>query len=295
VRLVACPKCHVQFDVSGVSDPEIACHCGAAIPNGTPQPVEAAIRRCGSCGASVGTQAERCDYCGSGIVRDKSKLSLLCPECYARNGRSSRFCTSCGVEFRPQPPPAAGAAALRCPACKTPKMVKRGIGGVPVEECPYCNGLWVPGANFDALIHRAIDAQKSRPSDGLTTAQPGSAASSPSFPSRVVYRKCPACDGQMQRKNFGARSGVIVDWCGKHGTWLDADELEAIADFIVSGGLEESQGPARTFLPADEKKFEAFITGEKLMAEERMAREKRRRTSEDFKTLGDILETLLGI
>ena len=44
----------------------------------------------------------------------------------------------------------------------------------------------------------------------------------------------------MQRKNYGKRSGVIVDWCGTHGTWLDADELEQIAAFIASGGLRDA-------------------------------------------------------
>jgi hypothetical protein len=44
----------------------------------------------------------------------------------------------------------------------------------------------------------------------------------------------------MQRKNFGKRSGVIVDWCGGHGTWLDKDELEQIATFIAAGGLREA-------------------------------------------------------
>ena len=27
----------------------------------------------------------------------------------------------------------------------------------------------------------------------------------------------------MQRKNFAGHSGVVVDWCGSHGTWLDSD------------------------------------------------------------------------
>lgn len=49
----------------------------------------------------------------------------------------------------------------------------------------------------------------------------------------------------MQRRNFQRRSGVIVDWCRGHGTWLDADELEAIAGYIVSGGtLTGGGGPA---------------------------------------------------
>ena len=44
---------------------------------------------------------ESCDYCGSEIVRDTGKLSLICPECFGRNEEQSRFCTGCGVAFQP--------------------------------------------------------------------------------------------------------------------------------------------------------------------------------------------------
>ena len=40
----------------------------------------------------------------------------------------------------------------------------------------------------------------------------------------------------MLRRNFRRSSGVITDVCRDHGTWLDADELEQIAGFILSGG-----------------------------------------------------------
>jgi Zn-finger nucleic acid-binding protein len=40
----------------------------------------------------------------------------------------------------------------------------------------------------------------------------------------------------MQRRNFRKKSGVIIDSCPSHGIWLDADELEQIAGFILSGG-----------------------------------------------------------
>lgn len=45
----------------------------------------------------------------------------------------------------------------------------------------------------------------------------------------------------MNRKNYGGRSGIIIDWCGPHGTWLDADELEEIATYIAEGGLPRSE------------------------------------------------------
>lgn len=37
----------------------------------------------------------------------------------------------------------------------------------------------------------------------------------------------------MQRANFQKRSGVIIDRCHAHGTWLDADELECAAGYIL--------------------------------------------------------------
>ena len=39
----------------------------------------------------------------------------------------------------------------------------------------------------------------------------------------------------MGRRNFRKRSGVIIDQCHEHGTWLDAHELERIAGFVLSG------------------------------------------------------------
>jgi hypothetical protein len=42
----------------------------------------------------------------------------------------------------------------------------------------------------------------------------------------------------MLRENFRKTSGVVVYRCREHGTWLDADELEQVAGFILSGGLE---------------------------------------------------------
>jgi Zn-finger nucleic acid-binding protein len=63
----------------------------------------------------------------------------------------------------------------------------------------------------------------------------------------------------MQRRNFRKSSGVIIDSCRKHGTWLDADELEQITGFVLSGGkpeataiLEEADMAARKALAGAE-------------------------------------------
>ena len=235
MRLLACSNCHTQYDVSRVVDAEISCRCGEKIQNRQLEGIEAVIHRCGSCGAQVGADAAACDYCGSEIVRDLRKLSLICPECFGRNAESSRFCTACGVAFRPQQVEVEG-QELPCPACSC-VMPPRAIGGIGINECPDCNGIWVPEDRFDHLIAQACEvARQKGPSISQMTGGARVSGGNPNA-KRVVYRKCPVCEGHMQRTNFQKRSGVIIDRCHEHGTWLDADELEAIAGFILEGGL----------------------------------------------------------
>jgi Zn-finger nucleic acid-binding protein len=242
VRLVACKVCHAQYDVTHVVDKVFTCRCGAEVANRKLTAVDADIHRCGSCGALVTASAEACDFCGSKIVRDTWKLSLICPECYGRNEETARFCTACGVPFRPEP---IGQTIdeLPCPACGC-LMPGRWIDDVGVNECGECNGLWVPGDRFEDLINRAIEARKNADPHQLGTLKPRRAGGNP-IGRAVEYRKCPICDGYMQRRNFRRKSGVIIDRCRDHGTWLDADELEQIAGFILNGGLARAQEAAK--------------------------------------------------
>jgi Zn-finger nucleic acid-binding protein/ribosomal protein L40E len=250
VQLVACERCHAQFEVSTITETRFRCPCGATVWNRVPAPVDAPIQRCASCGAAVPATATTCDYCTSPIVRDKRELTLICPECFARCAANARYCGHCGVEFRPQSF-AGAASALSCPACETAELRNRSIAAVAVHECPECNGLWVPAASFDLLVERARSLpETARPSQGLRTSgrhgtgaldgNNGGEGGNGGDEGEVVYRRCPVCRSPMLRKNFGHASGVIVDWCGPHGTWLDADELERIAAFIRSGGLERA-------------------------------------------------------
>jgi Zn-finger nucleic acid-binding protein len=52
----------------------------------------------------------------------------------------------------------------------------------------------------------------------------------------VTYIKCPVCAKLMNRVNFGAKSGVIVDRCKEHGVWLDGGELRHLFEWMKAGG-----------------------------------------------------------
>jgi len=229
VQLVACPVCHSQYDVSQLLTAQLTCRCGETIENHPPSAVDAVIARCGSCGALVQPDAQRCTYCDSAIVRDPGKLSLICPECFARNPDQSRFCVACGVAFAPQPLPNEG-RELPCPACDR-RMPPSQVAGIAVNECPGCHGLWVAGHHFDALVKRAAQLRQKRP----PTAEAPRVRRG-HIDLAVRYRRCPECDQFMLRTNYKRSSGVILDECRLHGTWLDADELEQVAGFILAGG-----------------------------------------------------------
>ncbi len=273
MRLVACGGCHTQFDVSHVDEPVFECRCGTAVRNETLAGVDARIQRCGSCGAILADGAESCAYCQSAIERDARELSLICPECFARNAETADFCTGCGVAFLPEPLPDEREEPPVCPTCEGAEpMAIRGVGGVWVRECAKCNGLWVPGERLDALIQRAVDSARERAASGLSRAERRPLSIAVQF----SYRNCPVCGHHMQRKNFGRRSGVVVDWCGAHGTWLDKDELEQIAVFIRDGGLREagadaglSQGGRLSYQQA-----KALVSVENELEEERRAQER---------------------
>ncbi|MFQ5416648.1 MAG: zf-TFIIB domain-containing protein [Myxococcota bacterium] len=245
MNLVACGSCHTQYDVTDVIEKTFACRCGASIENRPPAPVDAPVRRCGACGALTDTEAESCGFCGSQIVRSLDRqLSLICPECYARNAEDSRFCTACGVGFQPEAVRIEG-HELPCPVCSC-LMPTQQVGGVSVNECGSCNGLWAPGDNFDLLVGKALDARRNANADELVALKPRVTGSNPAA-QQVLYRKCPECDAYMHRRNFRKSSGVIIDRCNAHGTWLDSDELEQIAGFILSG-----RKPSETLTAAPE-------------------------------------------
>jgi hypothetical protein len=118
--------------------------------------VDAEIHRCAACGAAVGERARSCEFCGASIVRegDPRKLSLICPECCARNANDARFCVACGVAFRPEPVRAEASGRLSLRIADARPVGRR----VPVNECTL-PGLWVAGDHTTAWSP-AIGRQK---------------------------------------------------------------------------------------------------------------------------------------
>src|SRR5262245_11013345 len=288
LRLVACRSCHAQYDAGQIEASRFTCRCGAEIENRPAEARDAPVVRCGSCGAAVASEDPSCSFCGSSVVRRPSLSGPVCPECFARTPEGSRFCTACGVAFRPEPL-AVEARELPCPACSTP-MVAQAVGGLAIHRCGSCDGLWIPEGHLEPLVERAQKSRHSAPPSGAPAPEPRFRGGNPAA-QRVAYRRCPECDAQMQRRNFQRVSGVIVDVCRRHGTWLDADELERIAGFVRARPADAAWigGPdARPRTPEPTEADAAFV---RILAEHHAL--ERRPDPSEGPTLFDLIARIL--
>jgi Zn-finger nucleic acid-binding protein len=149
-----------------------------------------------------------------------------CAGCFALNTTDAVHCVGCGQKLGLEPLDLPGEHA--CPACQAPFRAFAGAAG-RLSECTSCGGQFVEHALLEELLERRALHR------GVTRALPPRANP---LAQPVVYLKCPVCGTTMNRKNFGGKSGIVVDVCPRHGVWFDPGELPRVLDFVQAGGLE---------------------------------------------------------
>ncbi|HEX6203861.1 MAG TPA: hypothetical protein VF100_12725 [Thermoanaerobaculia bacterium] len=252
-RLAACAGCGRQFDVSaggelaglGPGD-RFRCSCGGevAVPAGRPE--SAAVVACSSCGGPRRGGESACGWCGADFTLHELELDAICPRCAARVRRRGGFCHHCALPLTAPDEPVP--TDHPCPACaaageagERPLLVSRRVGeGDPLHlfECPRCAGLWLGREVFHALVERARQGRS-----GLPPERAAAPAADEAAPGEWSYRPCPVCSNLMNRRNYGRRSGVILDLCGRHGLWFDHEELTRVLDWVRRGGATEAEVP----------------------------------------------------
>ncbi len=185
---------------------------------------EARALRCPGCGAGLETGARRCRYCAIELA------SVRCWRCFELAFSGTSHCGRCGATLGLEGD--AGPSGATCPSCESESLHLIDVGEHRIEECPACTGVLVDHETLGRLTQRR-EAEAGVHVLGSKRVE--------LQPEAVRYRACPRCPQVMTRKNFGRRSGVIVDVCTDHGVWFDAHELTAVLDFVATGGLEESR------------------------------------------------------
>lgn len=235
--IVTCPQCRRQYNGTGQpAGARYRCTCGAALEVPRPRPHEAAVIRCSSCGAPRESEASSCRYCNADFTLREQQLDAACSQCLARVSSRASYCHSCGAPVQMRT--SVEGTELPCPGCAGDrKLVRRQLGETDAAmfECEVCGGIWVEKQVFDTLADRAradkLPDLSLRPAAGPPpTAAGGKPAPGP------FYRSCAQCGARMNRRNWGQKSGVIVDVCQNHGIWFDLDELDRLLRWMRTGG-----------------------------------------------------------
>ena len=125
-----------------------------------------------------------------------------------------------------------------CPVCVGVMMVKKDIGvrgGVTLDYCPRCGGLWFDRGEVGRVAHHdtsvihplLIDAaaRVRPPCQGCGTPLDRNAEKCAVCGRRNILG-CPVCDEPMERRE---RDGLVLDVCKRcQGVWFDNAELSAI-------------------------------------------------------------------
>lgn len=231
--IVACEHCHRQIDVGAHAvGAKVRCFCGGLNVVSKRVARDAKMQKCSNCGAGLHASKPNCEYCTAPVSIPDRGLGPTCPSCFARLVTGAKYCSCCGLAIEAQ----AVLTALpshRCPSCKG-TLAECRSESIAFVECTACAGIWLDSVVFQKLIREATTTGES--AIRLDSERRSAADQKP--PDAPLYRACPVCKDIMPRRNYG-KSGVIIDWCGRHGYWFDANELANILALARGGKLEK--------------------------------------------------------
>lgn len=166
------------------------------------------MANCSNCAAPLPQNSITCDYCGSRNDTDLKGVHRYT----TRELDAGRSCPRCAIPLR--------------------TIDLQLEGRFLVERCDDCLGLFFDPGELEALLQATVTnvfAINRKQLDTINNAHRSSDYG-------VTYVRCPVCATVMNRVNFGARSGVIVDRCPDHGVWLDGGELRQLFEWTKAGG-----------------------------------------------------------
>src|SRR5262245_17997821 len=244
-----------------------------------PPPMDASALHCPNCGAVADPAAGRCPYCQARLA------TVSCPHCFALMFDGAAFCPRCGT---PRAQREAHPTKARCPGCKS-ALQELTIGSTQLFECASCDGVWV-----DADVFERLCTDREAQAAVLPRLSNRTAAAKGVEP--VRYRPCVRCGKMMNRINFSAISGAVIDVCKGHGTFLDAGALHQIVTFIQGGGLERVRQRRLEDLRDEERRLRALERHAQRMSSEGVSNRPIGWSHEDTALAGllELLEQIAG-
>jgi Zn-finger nucleic acid-binding protein len=167
------------------------------------------MQNCQGCGAPL-NQNPRCGFCG--VLNALDLFSLSKNHLNKPTEVSSRTCPNCKKALNTL-------------------NVGDSEEAFYIENCPECQGLFFDEGELPQILNQK---SQSIHIDHKMLSQ--LVENNPTRSTTFSYRPCPICQKLMNRENYGAKSGVIVDHCKGHGLWLEAGELAHLLQWSSAGG-----------------------------------------------------------
>lgn len=115
---------------------------------------------------------------------------------------------------------------IRCPR-DGGRMEQEQIGGVRIDRCPRCGGIWLDKGELESVI-RSAGAQAVHSEVDI------GAATGAKSRERVGHIKCPRDGKDLRIKRHDEQAHVEVDLCDScGGAFLDAGELADLSEFTL--------------------------------------------------------------
>lgn len=167
------------------------------------------MANCKNCAAPLAANTNICEYCGT-----RNDVDLQNTRFYNVSQDSQKT----------------------CPCCDSPlQTVCVDIGRqFYIDRCPDCFGLFFAPDELEALLDCSVTHVyhvNLQLLDNINNERYQKET-------HVHYVKCPVCHILMNRVNFAYRSGVVVDKCRDHGTWLNSGELIHLLEWKKAGGQQ---------------------------------------------------------
>lgn len=166
------------------------------------------MANCSNCSAPLPPNTIRCEYCGS--LNDIDLKGVHYNTTHETD--SERICPRCAIRLE--------------------SIDLKIDGRFLIERCEQCLGLFFDPGELEAVLQATVSNVFTVNRSRLESIN----ATMRSNDYGVTYIKCPVCSKIMNRVNFGAKSGVIVDRCKEHGVWLDGGELRHLFEWMKAGG-----------------------------------------------------------
>jgi hypothetical protein len=118
---------------------------------------------------------------------------------------------------------------MECPRCKGSKLKIKYYEGTEIDECGSCGGRWLDEGELRSILdarERIFTAEEVEQVKGVyRIVLLGREELKPEL-------NCPRCGKSMQRFNYAATTGIILDRCRDCGIWFDKGELEHVQIFV---------------------------------------------------------------